>query len=296
MKKVFLTSTIAIAVLCLSSCGGNKEYSADNDPVTRMYDSINKADSLKKWGPPNAISFSEASDTSSAMDGSRITIEGYVGISSYVSQSNSSTTIKLWERNGQFRGDAISCFLETGKNKNEMKRLKDDFKTEDVEITGNSDEKIVVGDYVRITGVYQKPYSEGYGTIEVQTIEKLDSVAEYDYVAAKPAMININDTTGIYKLQDKLVVAEGYLELPTFVSVREYIYFWLKPTANSENYVTADIQIGVTPNRVEDLPDNYSQSDIKVHDNKGNIVGKKKVRVYGVWNYSGIAVERIETL
>jgi hypothetical protein len=296
MKKVILTSTIAIAALFLSSCGGNKEYSADNDPVTRMYDSINKADSLKKWGPPKAISFSEASDTSSAMDGSRITILGYVGISSYVSQSNSSTTIKLWERNGQFRGEAISCFLETGKKKNEMKRLKDDFKTEDVEITGNSDEKIVVGDYVRITGVYQKPYSDGYGTIEVQTIEKIDSTVDFDYVSAKPTMININDTTGIYKLQDKLVVAEGYLELPTFVSVREYIYFWLKPTANSENYVTADILIGTAPNRVEDLPDNYSPADIKVHDYKGNLVGKKKVRIYGVWNYSGIAVERIETL
>lgn len=296
MKKVLITLGISIGAAFTFGCGGTKEYSAENDPVTKMYDSINRADSLKKWGPPKVITFKEADDTSAALDGARITIEGYVGISSYVSQSNSSTTIKLWEREGQFRGDAISCFIGTGKNKNEMKRLRDDFKTEDVEITGNTNEKIIVGDYVRITGVFQKPYSEGFGTIEVQTIEKVESKSVFDYVSAQPAVININDTTGIYKQQNKLVVAEGYLELPMFVSVRDYIYFWLKPTQNSDNYVTADIQIGSTPNRVEDLPDNYSASDIKVHDNKGNIVGKKKVRIYGVWNYSGIAVERIETL
>lgn len=296
MKKVLLTYSVFAALMFSFSCGGNKEYSAENDPVTKMYDSINRADSLKKWGPPQAITFKEADDTSATLDGARITIEGYVGISSYVTQSSNSTTIKLWERDGQFRGDAISCFIGTGKDKNEMKPLQDDFKTDDVEITGNANEKIVVGDYVRITGIFQKPYSEGFGTIEVQSIEKLETKPEYDYSGAQPVLININDTTGIYKQQNKLVVAEGYLELPMFVSVRDYIYFWLKPTQNSDNYVTADIQIGITSNRVEDLPDNYSISDIKVHDNKGNIVGKKKVRVYGVWNYSGIAVERIETL
>jgi hypothetical protein len=296
MKKVLLTSSAFALFMIVFGCGDKKEYSAENDPVTKMYDSINRADSLKKWGPPKAIKFTEADDTTATLDGARITIEGYVGISTYVTQSSSSTTIKLWERDGQFRGDAISCFIGTGKDKNEMKPLRDDFKTDDVEITGNTNEKIIVGDYVRITGVFQKPYSEGFGTIEVQTIEKLETKPEYDYNGAAPVLININDTSGIYKQQNKLVVAEGYLELPMSVSVRDYIYFWLKPTQNSDNYVTADIQIGTAANRVEDLPDNYSASDIKVHDSKGNIVGKKKVRVYGVWNYSGIAVERIETL
>ncbi len=296
MKKVLFTSSVLAILMFTFGCGGNKEYSSENDPITKMYDSINRADSLKKWGPPKAITFGEADDTTSEMDESRIVIEGYVGISSYVSQSNTSTTIKLWERRGQYRGDAVSCFINTGKNKNEMKRLKEDFQSEDVIITGNSEEKIGVGDYVRITGVFHKPYDEGYGTIDVQTIEKIEDNAEYDYAAAKPAVINISDTTGIYKNQDKLVVAEGYLELPMFVSIREYVYFYLKPSLNSESYITADILIGNTPNKVEDIPENYSQSDIKVHDNKGNIVGKKKVRIYGVWNYSGIAVERIETL
>lgn len=296
MKKVLLTSSVLATLIFTFGCGGNKEYSAENDPITKMYDSINRADSLKKWGPPKAITFGEADDTTTEMDESRIVIEGYVGISSYVSQSNTTTTIKLWERRGQYRGDAVSCFINTGKNKNEMKRLKEDFQSEDVIITGNSEEKIEVGDYVRITGVFHKPYDEGYGTIDVQIIEIIEDTVEYDYTAAKPAVINISDTAGIYKNQDKLVVAEGYLELPMFVSIREYVYFYLKPSLNSESYITADILIGNTPNKVEDIPENYSQSDIKVHDNKGNIVGKKKVRIYGVWNYSGIAVERIETL
>lgn len=278
--------------LTLASCGG-KEYDANNDPISRMYDSMNRADSLKKWGPPTAITFADAHDTDK-LDQSRITIEGYLGVGSTIYESESSTTFQLWERKNQNAGDYISVGIPIGTDNNEMKSLPDKYKKSDMEIKDDKGNKLSYGDKVKVTAIYSKPYGTGYGSLDMQSIEKVEDTP-LDYTTLGAVKIT-TDTNGYASHDGQLVYAEGYLEIPTMVYITETVYFDLYPKTGDDEYVTVDIVIGNGPNMVEDLPDNYGDDDIKIHGADDKIVGKKKVRVYGVWKYNRIAAEHIVVL
>lgn len=286
----FLAATTIAATL--ASCGG-KQYDAGNDPVTAMYDSMHKADSLKEWGPPKAITFADARDTGS-LDNSRITIEGYISVGSTIYESESSTNFQLWERKNQNAGDYISVGIDLGTGNNKMKSLPDKYKKTDVSITDDKGNKVGYGDKVKVTAIYSRPYSDGYGSLHLQSLEKIeDTPLDYSKLEAKKIT---TDTSNYSALDGQLVYAEGFLEIPSMVYITETVYFDLYPKQGSNDYVTVDIVIGNGPNLVEDLPDNYGENDIKIHDHKDMIVGKKKVRVYGVWKYNRIAAEFIETI
>lgn len=292
MKNNVFFSIGAFAVLTLVSCGGAK-YDSSKDPVTAMYDSIAKADSLRQWGPPKAIKFAEARDTGS-IDGTRIVIEGYVTVSSTVYDSGHSTGLQLWERKNQSAGDYVSISVENGNGNNTMKGLPSNYTREDLELKDDKGQEVHYGDRIRVTGMYNKPYDDGYGSVEVQSFEKIAD-APMDYSSLGAVKIT-TDTTGQSKWDGKLVVAEGYLEIPMYVNVGTTAYFDLKPSQNSDDYLTVDIFVGKGPNMVEEIPDNFQESDIKVHAHDDQIAGKKKVRVYGVWEYDRIAAEYIEIL
>lgn len=294
MKNTLLAASALVAAIAFSSCGGT-DYDPNNDPVTKMYDSIAKADSLRMWGPPTAITFVDAMDTSDKFDDMRVTIEGYIGIGSSVYETESSTNLEFWERKGQHKGQYMSISIELGSGNNEMKRLPNDYKRSDLQLKDDKGNDVKFGDKVRITGMFSKPYSAGdMGSLDIQSFEKIDDT-ELDYSTLGAVKVT-TDTNGYAALEDKLVVAEGYLEIPSMVYITETVYFDLYATQGADEYLTVDIVIGNGPNLVEDLPDNYSQDDIKIHDHKDMIVGKKKVRVYGVWKYDRIAAEYIEIL
>jgi len=286
----FLAATSIAATL--ASCGG-KQYDSGKDPVSAMYDSIAKADSLREWGPPKAITFADAKDTSE-LDNARITIEGYISIGSTIYESEASTNFQLWERKNQNAGEYISVGIDLGSGNNQMKSLPDKYKKTDVSITDDKGNKLSYGDKVKVTAIYSRPYGEGYGSLHLQSIEKIeDSPLDYSKLDAKKIT---TDTSNYTALDGQLVYAEGFLEIPSMVYITETVYFDLYPKQGSNDYVTVDIVIGNGPNLVEDLPDNYGENDIKIHDHKDMIVGKKKVRVYGVWKYNRIAAEYIETI
>ena len=292
-KTLFSLLTFALTI-GFASCGGEK-YDPNNDPVTKMYDSIAKADSLRQWGPPTAITFADATDTSDKFDARRVTIEGYVSIGSSVYETESSTSFQLWERAGQHMGNYMSVSVNLGTGNNEMKHLPDDYKRTDLLLHDNSGTEVHTGDKIRITGIFDAPYSFGdFGSIDVQSFEKIEATP-LDYASLGATKITV-DTNGHAALEDKLVVAEGFLEIPSMVYITETVYFDLYPTQNADEYLTVDIVIGNGPNMVEDLPDNYGKDDVKIHDHKDMIVGKKKVRVYGVWKYDRIAAEYIELI
>gem|GEM_PF-2322579 len=294
MTKYSLPLAVLATAFLVTSCGGEK-YDPNNDPVTRMYDSIAKADSMRMWGPPTVISYLDATDTTERLNDMRVSIEGYVSVGTSIYETETSTSIQLWERPGQHMGEYISIGINLGSDKNQMKQLADDYKRSDLLIQDNSGTEVHNGDKVRITGMFSRPYTAGqYGSIDVQTIEKIEPIAP-DYSKLGAANITI-DTNGHAALEGKLVVAEGYLEIPTSVYTTETVYFDLFPTQNADDYLTVDIVIGTGPNLVEELPDNYGKEDVKIHDHKDMIVGNKKVRVYGVWKYSRIAAEFIEVL
>lgn len=294
MKTTLFLASAASIALTLSSCGGT-DYDPNNDPVTKMYDSIAKADSLRMWGPPTAITFADASDTSDKFDDMRVTIEGYVAVGSSIYETESSTNIELWERAGQHKGNYMSVSVNLGSGNNEMKRLPDDYKRSDLLLKDDKGTEVHNGDKIRITGIFDAPYSFGdFGSIDIQSFEKIESTP-LDYSTLGAVKVTI-DTNGHAALEDKLVYAEGFLEIPSMVYITETVYFNLFATPGADDYLTVDIVIGKGPNLVEDLPDNYGQDDIKIHDHEDMIVGKKKVRVYGVWKYDRIAAEYIEIL
>jgi hypothetical protein len=292
MKQLLLLGALALFTLGFSSCGGTK-YDPNNDPVTRMYDSMHRADSLRQWGPPKAITFADARDTTD-LDESRVTIEGYVKVGSSIYESEYGVTIQLWERKNQVKGDYVGISLNTGSGNNEMKSLPDDYKTSDLTLKDDKGQAVGYGDKIRVTGIYSRPYGDGYGSVEVQTIEKIEDTP-LDYSSLGAVKIT-TDTTGHAALEGKLVYAEGVMEIPTIVFIKETVYFDLFAKAGDDDYLTVDVLIGDGPDMVEDIPDDYSENDIKIHDHENNIVRKKKVRVYGIWQYNRIAAERIETL
>ena len=292
MKNIFSICSTAVLAISVASCGGTK-YDPNNDPITAMYDSIERADSLRQWGPPKAITFAEAKDTG-ALDQARVTIEGYIGVGGTIYESGSSTSLQLWERKGQHQGDYVSVGIDIGTQNNTMKSLADDYKKTDLTLKDDKGNEVKYGDRIRVTGIYSRPYSDGYGSVNIQSFEKVeDPGTDYASLGAKKITV---DTNGHAALNGQLVVAEGYLEIPTMVYITETVYFNLHPTKGADDYLTVDIVIGNGPNMAEDLPDNYSEADIKIHDHKDMLVGKKKVRVYGVWEYNRIAAEYIEIL
>ena len=291
-KKLLSISLYAAIAAGLVSCGGSKDDGTD--PVTAMWDSIERADSLREWGPPTAITFANVRDTGKA-DGMRVTLEGYVTIGSMLYESGTSTSFHLVERASQRGGDYVLISLGMGSGNNEMQSLPDDYQRSDLKLKDDKGNEVGWGDRVRITGIYNAPYSEGSnGNIDLQSFEKIEDEA-IDYASLGAEKITI-DTNGHGALEGKLVVAEGYLEIPMFVSVTDECSFNLLPAQGSDDYLNAEILVGNGPNMVEDIPDNFAQSDIKVHDNSDALVGSKKVRVYGIWEYNHITVEHIEII
>lgn len=274
------------------SCGGPK-FDPNKDPITQMYDSMHRADSLQEWGPPTAITFAQASDTGD-LDKKRITLEGYLGLGSTIWETESSVNIELWERKNQNKGNYVSISMPLGSGNNEMTSLPEKYKKTDLSLKDKSGNAATYGDKVRITGIYSEPSSDGYGSIRIQEIEKIeDTPLDYSKLGATKVT---TDTANYTALDGQLVYAEGFLEIPTMLYITETVYFDLYPQAGANDYVTVDIVIGKGANMVEELPDNYGDDDIKIHDTGDKIIGKKKVRVYGVWKYNRIAAEHIEIL
>lgn len=294
MKTTLFLASAAFAALTLASCGGT-DYDPNNDPVTKMYDSIAKADSMRMWGPTTPMTFADAKDPKSKFEDMRVTLEGYIAVGSTVYDNGTSIGLQLWERKGQHQGDYMLVSFDVGSGNNEMKSLPDDYKRSDLELKDDKGNIVRNGDRIRITGMYTNPYSEGdFGSIDLQSFEKIED-APVDYATLGAVKVT-TDTNGHAALENKLVVAEGYLEIPSMVYITETVYFDLYPTQGADDYLTVDIVIGNGPNMVEDLPDNYGKDDIKIHDHTDMIVGKKKVRVYGVWEYDRIAAEYIEVI
>lgn len=294
MKKFLAIFSVSALMIGMASCGGSKTDS-NSDPLTGYFDSIDRADSLREWGPPKAITFANAKDTGDA-DGMRVTIEGYIAVGSTIYESGSSTSLQLWERKGQHDGDYISVGVNIGSGNNEMQSLPDDYKKTDLALKDDKGNEVHYGDRVKITGIYDAPYSDGYGSIDIQSFEKVEDIA-FDYAGLGATKIEQEAEENKHEdLNGHIVYAEGYLEIPSFVYVTETCYFDLVKKAGADDYVTVDIVIGTGPNMVEEFPDDYGPDDIKIHDDKDAVVGKKKVRVYGVWDNGRIAAEHIELL
>lgn len=90
----------------------------------------------------------------------------------------------------------------------------------------------------------------------------------------------MNDST----VQERYVYLEGIIELPEYIlPYTTEIKLALK-NSSVENMETIDIRLGEGPGTMNDLPDDYTESDLIIRDFKGEeIPYGSRVRIYGIW-------------
>lgn len=88
---------------------------------------------------------------------------------------------------------------------------------------------------------------------------------------------------------DKRVSIEGYFRLPSMFMVSDtaLLDFFESPDGEGQT-VDVSIEVGTGPNQMEDVPDDFSDDDLKVHTSDNQIVGHNdKVVVAGtVYRYA----------
>src|SRR5688500_13978867 len=151
MKITLLLPGSLVIATMLCSCGSGTEYGVD--PVTAMYDSIARADSLRLWGPPNAIGFASTLDE---LDLTRVSIEGYLGIPDSITQTETMTVLSLWQRKGQRYGHPFGIGVTMGTGNNQMDTLPENYVKSDLHLKDVNGNAVTLYDKVIVTGIYHK--------------------------------------------------------------------------------------------------------------------------------------------
>jgi hypothetical protein len=286
MKKFLLPVAVFGLLLSISSCGGKDNKVARVED--HYYDSIRKADSLAENGPPLDLNFTQAKDK--ANDDKRVAIIGYLALPHNSYTTGSSGQLQFIERPNDISGLNFILSVPIGSGNNAMKALPDKYTNDDVKVKGKNGEKITIGDRVKITGKLRS--NETYCSLNVQEIEKLEAV-ELDYSTLNATKITTKPDASF---EDKLVVIEGTLEMPMLSMGGESTFLYLH-VPGIEEQLTVDFAYGTGPAKLEPLPENYGDKDIKIQDTKGNYINlKKKVRVYGVWHSDRLKVEAVDNI
>lgn len=288
MKKIILPAAACALLVFGSSCGNNGEHKIDRS-ANKYYDSIRTADSLANYGPPTEIQYAEAIEK--ANDGKRASIIGYLDVPNNSYSTGSSGQLGFIERPNQMNGPFnFILSITLGKDKNSMKALPDKYTTQDVVVTDKNGNKISAGDRVKMTGKLHA--NETYASLDVQEIEKLENTA-IDYSTLNATKLTAKPGKD---LDGKLVMVEGTLEMPVLSMGGENTFLYVH-VPGIEEQLTANIAYGSGPAQLEPLPENYSDKDVKIQDNKGGHINmKKKVRLYGMWKNDRIHIESVENI
>lgn len=294
--KLYLAATAAVALL--ASCGGNAEREASR----KQQDSIDNAkNEARKNAPAKPVTWAELQGMDDkTIDDARINnmpvkveITGFLAVPSQIYSSKGSIRCNLFQRPNQVKGYHVNLEFATGKTANHMENLGTKFSTEDFKVHTHSNEVVGEGAFVKITGeVYHNEADKA--TIYVTKVEKAEGAGEPDFSSAVEYKAADED-----KLKGKMVYVTGSLEMGIMANVISGNCYMLHMSDVKEKDGTSlgiNIPIGTTNNRMADLPNNYSNADIKILDDKGNRVPMgKKVKVYGVYDdIGGIYLEKIE--
>lgn len=286
MKPLLSISALFAFIIFTASCGPHKRSPEEEMQMKKemaYYDSIHRADSIAEAAPPVEMNFSNVLDK--ANDKKRIIIEGYVTLPNTSMISKDNVQLYLFERENQFASPFTFIInVAVGKKNNTMKKIPLKYTPDDVAIKGNSGEAITIGDHVRITG--KVTVYDDFCSVSCEKIEKIDPV-KLDYSklgAAQLTKENMSDSS----MENKLVYAEGMVEVPMFHMDGEYTFLYLNVSGMSE-HLTIDVAYGDTPGRMTNSGDIYD-------DNSKPVSLKRKVRVYGIWKSKTIKVESINNI
>ena len=288
MARFFLQVLLLSAMSLLISCGG-RNYDTATDPVTAMYDSIAKADSLRKFGTPREISLY---DLKNQEMGIRVAMEGYIRIGSTITEKGTTTYLELWERKNQMSGEVAIVQIEIGTDKNQRAPLTDSvFKQTDFKVKDDNDRTVFYNDYVRIVGLVAQPHADGLGRIEVQTIESvMEKGFDYEHADAVPLVYNSETQQAT---DGQMVVVSGFIHVPIELTTSDVMPLEIYQDEDHSYRFTINVLIGNSGNHVEQLPDEYSFDDLRVRTFDNKIVENEKAVVFGIWRDGQVDVEYI---
>jgi len=285
MKHLFRPVAVTVLLVSASSCFHHNANNALKN-LDKALDSMNAANDPKNTAPPVSVTYNQLFD--SVNFNKNVEVEGYVELPSNSYQSDGSAQLDFFARKGQFWAEnTITLDVNVGTGNNTMKSLPAKYTKADLVITDNNGNKIGAGDYVKVTGQLSN-----FGTLDAVKVEK-ETEPAIDYSTLSPVMVagKAPDST----LTGKLLCAEGTMEMPSSTLDGDYTWLYLHVKGISDP-LTIHLHYGQGPNNIEPLPSDYSDSDVKIHDKTGALLGaKQKVRVYGVFDGDAIEVENIET-
>lgn len=294
MKKLILLAS----VFALLSCGGNDaETKKMMDEANAGFEASQKEQKIKDSIanlPPKEISFEEAlKDT--VKDEHKVVIEGYLALATLTSISDEDQSMNLYGRKNQSTGNYVYTTMPI-KEKNGMKKLPEKYTPADVFIKDANGADLGLNERVRLTGkMYaSESYSEkGKYTIyfTVTNIEKAEEKA-FDYSTANWPTLDKATAEKADDNKGKEFMVEGVVDIPMFVMTGYEMGINVK-NAKGE-IINVKVITGTGSSMMENLAENWTAKDIKIHDAKGNLINnKKKVKMYGVLALDGLHIEEI---
>jgi hypothetical protein len=281
--KLYCLSAI-LYVLLFTACGGSSDTGKPiRSDSTKAEKKIAQVPVVFTWDQLNKTDQKEIMDASIKGEEDRvIIIEGYLSLTSSMYTHGNSIRCNLYQRYNQASGMHINLELTAGKDTNQMETLPEKYKTADFKVRTNTGQIMGEGTYVKVTGALSGK-DDDKATLYVIKIEKANPV-DPDYSEAQ----ELKPET-LADLNNKLVYISGNLQAGyLFGFIAFYYPLDLKGTnLPADFYLTANIKIGTGNSQIEELPEKFTNKDIKIRDYKGKLLpSARKVKVIGMYSKS----------
>lgn len=277
--KVFYQTLPLLFAFVLFACGGSNE-SSDNSLEGLYDDEEETVDDT-----PIEASFDEI--LNGEIDEYRTVIfESFVApLPSTMYFGDGELSLDFYPRRNQTGGPHMRVDIAEGSSENHVSPLPEEYYQEDLKIHTNNGDVAVVGDYVRITGVYSEASDDNYQYIDLVSVEKLDYAFD-ESVFTEAAELTDEFMTNEAN-DDGYAYVDGTLDLMMFMSSYDGQTYSVKIDQDMNSYSeSVYINIGTGPSTMNELHEGFGDSDFIVRDFKGDeYKGKSaKFRLYGTFN------------
>lgn len=274
-----LQFTVLLSAVFLFGCSGSSDRKNNFDRLEKL---LNKDKKEEVSTDPINVELGDV--FANDYDRKQVLIfEGYIGlIPTTVSFSGGTMDVKIFERRNQNGGSHVNLDIKLGTSHNNVHKLPEQYKQEDLIVITDNGKEVGVGAKVRVTatGYYS---SRDYYSMDAIKIEAVNnsvfdkSVFEH---ATKLTSDLIHDTSRseVYSYMD------GTFSIPSvFYSMYGDIALDFKTSTNTD-FKKVDMHVGSGPSTMNELPASYTPKDLVLRDVDGNeIPAGSKVRVYGTW-------------
>lgn len=285
MKYVIKQLPLLVAVCLLNACGGNADKK--KPAVTDSSKTTNHAPAVPvvySWGQLEKLDQKEMdSALINGEDARIIVIEGYLSLPSSIYMIGKNIRCDLFPRYNQAQGIHANLEFDAGTENNQMQEVPKKYTQADFKIRTDSGQIAGEGSYVKVTGKLLGKYDD-YATLNIVKIEKA-MPQPVDYSAAAELKAD-----NLAALNNKLVYVDGTLEAGYFLGLFTSFYYSLdikQTNLPADVELRANVRIGHGSGQIEELPDKFTNKDIRIHNQNGNLLPfGKKLRITGVFKKS----------